>query len=69
MSAKNWSWGIAEAVIWYIAVYYFLFVIKNEVNLYWSALILLVLSYAGMIACPWFRNTNAWKELRRKDQI
>ena len=68
MSLKNWGLAILEAVIWYVFVYYFLFVLKNETNLYLSTLILLALMYVGTLVCPWFRNTSAWKELWKKDQ-
>ena len=55
-----------EAVVWYGFVYYALYSIKNPVNLFASALILLTLAYIGTVSCPWFRRTKAFKELLRK---
>ncbi len=56
MDSKYWMWSIIEAVIWLIFVYYLLYSIKTpDVNLWASAVILLVLGYAGTLACPWVR--------------
>lgn len=63
MSAKNWFWAIVEAVIWYGFIYYLLYVLKNPVDLWTASLVLLALGYAGAIACPWFRRTEAWEKL------
>ena len=63
MDAKDWSLAVFEAIIWYGFIYYFLYSIKNPVNLYVSALVLIVLIYIGTISCPWFRRTQAFKEL------
>lgn len=64
MAKKNLIWWIIEAIIWYVWLYYFLFSIKNPVDIAASALILLVLAYLGTLACPWFRNTEAWRKLK-----
>ncbi|HJO14642.1 MAG TPA: hypothetical protein QGG70_01170 [Candidatus Pacearchaeota archaeon] len=53
MKKENLMYAI-EAVIWFFFIYYFLYTIKNPVNLWVSALILLVLGYIGTITCPWF---------------
>jgi len=55
MDKKEGLMYVVEAVIWFFFVYYLLYSIKNPVNLWVSALILLVLAYAGTITCPWFR--------------
>ena len=66
MKTEDWFWAGIEAVIWYFFIYYALFALKTDVNLWNAALILLVLAYVGFIACPWFRETAAWKRLMRR---
>ena len=66
MKAGVWFWAIVEAVIWYGFIYYLLYAIKNPVDLWQSALTLLVLAYLGTIACPWVRNSNRWKRMLGK---
>ena len=63
MNTKDWLLAGFEAIVWYGFIYYLIYAIKNPVNLYTSALILLVLAYIGTISCPWFRRTKAFKEL------
>ncbi|MFQ6119988.1 MAG: hypothetical protein ACE5KE_08895 [Methanosarcinales archaeon] len=63
MNVKDWFLTGVEAVVWYGFIYYTLYSIKNDVNLFVSALILLALAYIGTISCPWFRQTKAFKEL------
>ena len=59
--------GILEAIIWYVFIYYFLYVLKNPVDLWLSTLILLVLMYAGVSVCPWVRNTCGWRRMMGKE--
>jgi len=66
MEAKDWFFAGIEVVVWYGFIYYGLYSIKNPVNLFLSALVLLALAYIGTISCPWFRRTKAFKELFRK---
>jgi len=66
MKTVNWFWAAVEAILWYGFIYYLLYAIKNPVNLAQSALILMVIGYAGTLACPWFRNTDAWKRMMGK---
>ena len=63
MNTKDWFLVIVELVVWYGFIYCVLYAIKNPVNLYFSALILLVLAYIGTVSCPWFRKTKAFKKL------
>lgn len=63
MNTKDWFLVIVELVVWYGFIYYVLYAMKNPVNLYFGALILLVLAYIGIVSCPWFRKTKAFKEL------
>jgi hypothetical protein len=63
MNIKDWILSFVEAALWYCMIYYSLFSIKNPVNLYHSALIILVLVYAATIACPFVRHMQAWKDL------
>ena len=59
--------GILEAGIWYIFIYYFLYVLKNSVELWLASLVLLALTYAGFFACPWFRHTDSWRQMMKKE--
>ncbi len=63
MKLKDWLLSGVEAIVWYAFIYYALYSIKNPVDLRVSALILLVLAFLGTIACPWFRRTQAFKEM------
>ena len=67
MKAKNWFWTGIEAVLWYSFIYCLIYTIKNPVNLFLSALVLLVLLYLAILACPWFRHTEAWKRMWKED--
>jgi len=66
MNSKDWVLTIVEAVVWYVFILYTLYAIKNPVDLYVGALVLLILAYIGTISCPWFRRTKAFKELVKK---
>lgn len=59
--------GILEAGIWYVFIYYFLYVLKNPVELWSAALVLLVLMYAGIFVCPWVRYTQGWRRILGKE--
>ena len=63
MKAQDWFWVVVEAIIWYGFFYYLLYAIQNSTTLWQSALVLLILVYLGIIACPWVRNTEAWKKM------
>ncbi|MFI5333279.1 MAG: hypothetical protein ACHQVS_04225 [Candidatus Babeliales bacterium] len=59
--------ALVEAALRGVSIYYFLYCIKNDdINLVQSSVILLVLGYAAAFACPWFRHTNAWKQMCRE---
>ncbi len=66
MKTKDWLLAGFEAIVWYVFIYYFIYTIKNPVNLYVSALVLIILAYLGAITCPWFRKTKAFKELVKR---
>ncbi len=66
MSTKNWFLAIIETVLWYAFIYYFLYSLKNPVNLGQSAFILLVIGYLATLFCPWFQETDAWKRMWKK---
>ncbi len=63
MKSIDWFLSVLELVIWYGFFYCLLNAIVNPSNLYVSALILTILSTAGILICPWFRNTSAWKRM------
>jgi len=54
---------VLEAGVWYIFAYYALYSIKNDVNLYQSAFVLVALVYLAFCICPLVRHTDAWKRL------
>lgn len=59
--------GILEAGIWYVFIYYLLYVLKNPVELWSAALILLVLMYVGVFVCPWVRYTSGWRRMTGRE--
>ncbi len=63
MKTIDWLWAGIESVLWYSFIYYLLYSVKNPVNLWQSSLVLLVLSYLAIMACPWVRHSNAWKKM------
>ena len=63
MNIKDWLLAGVEVVVWYGFIYYALYSIKNPVNLFVSALILLVLAYLGTILCLRVMRTKTFKEL------
>jgi len=67
MSKKNWLWWIVEAILWYVWIYFFLYTIKNNIDISVAALILLIIGYLATLSCPWFRNTGAWQRLTDKE--
>ncbi|NNJ25674.1 hypothetical protein [Alienimonas chondri] len=55
--------GLFEAVLWYFFLWFGLDSIKKERNPWFAAAVLLALGYAAFVACPWVRDTQAWKNL------
>lgn len=65
MKTSNMVLGVIEAVFWYGTVYYTLYSIKNDVNLFVSAFIIIILVYAAGFSCPFVRSTEAWQKMWR----
>ncbi len=63
MKPKDRFLAVIEIILWYVFIYYLLYTIKNPVDLRWSALVLLVVSYLIMLVCPWVRHSSAWKKM------
>ena len=64
MSPMDWILGVIEAVLWYFFLWYLLDTLrKPERNLWLAAGVLLVLGYLAFVACPWVRETDAWRRL------
>ncbi len=59
--------GILEAGVWYVFIYYLLYVLKNPVELWQAALVLLVLAYVGVFVCPWVRYTDSWRRMMGRE--
>ncbi len=55
--------AVVEAGVWYVFTYYFLYVLKNPVELWQAALVLLALAYLGVWVCPWIRYTDGWRKM------
>lgn len=68
MKIKEWFLLIVEVASWFAFLYYFLYSIKNPVDLIQSALVLLALMYIALIACPWIRNSCGWKSMWQKEK-
>jgi multisubunit Na+/H+ antiporter MnhF subunit len=68
MKTKDRFLAVVEAVIWYCFIYYLIYAIKNPVELWQSALVLLILAYLGTILCPWMQNSDAWKRMLGKKE-
>ncbi len=67
MKPKDWFLAIVEAALWYWFTYYLLYSIKNPVELWQSALVLLVTAYLAVLVCPWVRHTDAWRKMTGKE--
>ncbi|WP_425400180.1 hypothetical protein [Aeoliella sp.] len=63
LELKNIMFGIVEAMIRYFFLWYFLTTLMKDSNLWVETLILLVPAYSGFVACPWRRETEAWKQM------
>ncbi len=49
MKKKNLLLIIVQFIIWYFFVYFWLYTIKNEVNLWLNSLILIIIAGVGVI--------------------
>ena len=61
MKPKDMFLAIVEAALWFGFIYYFLYAVKNEVNIAQTALILLALAYLASWACPLIRHSSSWR--------
>lgn len=68
MKTKDMFLGIVEAGLWFWFAYYFLDSVKNPVNLWQSAAILVVTGYLAAWACPLIRNSDGWRRAFGKNQ-
>ncbi len=66
MKQNDWILAGIEAVLWYCFIYYSLYSIKHEVNLFQSSFILLVLVYVAICCCPLVRHSHAWAKMWEK---
>ncbi len=66
MNSSDSFWAVVEVIILYGFFYYLLDAIKNSSDLYLSALILTFITTIAVLACPWVRNTDAWRRMVRK---
>ena len=55
--------GLLETVLWYAFIWFGLDTLRTGRTLWWASLVLLALFYAAFIACPWVRDTEAWRHL------
>lgn len=73
MNLLFWASVAAEAVLWYISLWYLLDTIRryhgapDQQRTPWlAALVLLTLIYLATVACPWVRETQAWDQIRQR---
>ncbi len=55
--------SIIEAICWYFFFWFGLDAIQKQRNPWYAAAILLAFFYLAFVACPWVRETDAWKRL------
>ena len=65
MIKKEKPYLVLEAIAWYILVVYFLYSLKNPVNIYLSAFNLVVLGYLAFWLCPLVRHSPAWRKVMK----
>lgn len=58
--------AVLEAVVWYAFTYYFIFVLRNPVEIWKAALVLVALAYLAIFICPWVRHTDSWRKMTGK---
>ena len=63
---KERPYVVLEVIVWYAVLVYFLYVIKNPVNIYVSGLVLLVLIYLACVLCPVFRYSTGFRRMLGK---
>ncbi len=61
--AKNFTWWVAELIIWYAFFYLVIYSIKNPVNIGVSASLLVLLSSLGIFASPLTRHLSVWNKI------
>jgi len=57
-----------EAGLWIFVTYYFLYSIKNPVDVFQSAVIIVAFSYLACWACPMIRNSCGWRRMTGKEK-
>ena len=67
MKNSDWLRAILEAIAWFAFTYYFIFVIKNPVEIWKAAAILVGLAYLAILICPWVRYTSGWRKMTGKE--
>lgn len=67
MCKKDWILSGVEFVLWYLFICIGLYAIKNPVNIYVVAGLLLVIMYAAAISCPLVRHSKPWRRLFHKE--
>jgi hypothetical protein len=69
MDIKNTYYFVIATLAIYLFIYYTLISIKYDLNLYFSALILLVLLYIGIFTCPLIREGECFKSFFKKKRF
>ena len=68
MKTKDLVLLVVSVIVWYGLIYYLLYAIKNPVDLFAAALILLVLGVIGTATCPLINRTEQCKQLCKELQ-
>jgi hypothetical protein len=59
-------YSLISSLATYAFIYYFLYVLKNNVGLASSALVLLIIMWVTVLTCPLVRNSAAYKNMFKK---
>lgn len=68
MKLKDIILALVEAGLWVWFAYYLLYSLKNPVNLWQSAITLVITGYLAAWACPLIRNSSGWRRAFGKDR-
>jgi hypothetical protein len=60
--------AFVEAGLWIFVTYYFLYSIKNPVDVFQSAVIIVAFTYLACWACPMIRNSCGWRRMTGKEK-
>ncbi len=66
MNAKDKFWAVIEFALWIIFTYVILYSIKNPVNIWINAIIIVIIGYCAAIACPLIRQSKEFQKVYKR---